>query len=182
MRGRASAGDPGTLEAIESAGRALGIGVAATVNVVDPSAVVLGGLYASLEPWLRKPLQAELRERVISQSWAPVRVLASSLGPDAAVRGAAGAVVREVLSNPTAVLRAVTSVDGMTADWYPFPHDVLAHMIVLGSTFAYQFRGEPACYCIYRAFGPGIDRGRRLSRACNRTHVDDAAAIRPEVL
>jgi predicted NBD/HSP70 family sugar kinase len=103
---RARAGDPGTLEAIESAGHALGIGVAATVNVVDPSAVVLGGLYASLEPWLRKPLQAELQERVISQSWAPVRVLASSLGPDAAVRGAAGAVVREVLSNPTAVLAA----------------------------------------------------------------------------
>ena len=25
-------------------------------------------------------------------------------------------------------LRAVTSVDGMTADWYPFPHDVLARM------------------------------------------------------
>ena len=25
-------------------------------------------------------------------------------------------------------LRAVTSRDGMTADWYPFPHDVLARM------------------------------------------------------
>ena len=25
-------------------------------------------------------------------------------------------------------LRAVTSRDGMTADWYPFPHDVLAHI------------------------------------------------------
>jgi GMP synthase (glutamine-hydrolysing) len=25
-----------------------------------------------------------------------------------------------------AALRAVTSTDGMTADWYPFPHDVLA--------------------------------------------------------
>jgi GMP synthase (glutamine-hydrolysing) len=23
-------------------------------------------------------------------------------------------------------LRAVTSVDGMTADWFPFPHDVMA--------------------------------------------------------
>jgi predicted NBD/HSP70 family sugar kinase len=107
---RARAGDPGTLAAIESAGRALGIGVAATVNVVDPSAVLLGGLYASLEPWLRKPLQEELQERVISQSWAPVRVLASSLGPDAAVRGAAGAVVREVLSNPTAALVAAGPV------------------------------------------------------------------------
>jgi hypothetical protein len=43
---------------------------------------------------------------VISQSWTPVRVLASRLGPDAAVRGAAGAVVRQVLSNPTAVRAA----------------------------------------------------------------------------
>jgi GMP synthase (glutamine-hydrolysing) len=25
-------------------------------------------------------------------------------------------------------LRAVTSTDGMTADWFPFPHDVLAHI------------------------------------------------------
>ena len=25
-------------------------------------------------------------------------------------------------------LRAVTSTDGMTADWYPFPHDVLARI------------------------------------------------------
>ncbi len=25
-------------------------------------------------------------------------------------------------------LRAVRSVDGMTADWYPFPHDILAHI------------------------------------------------------
>jgi predicted NBD/HSP70 family sugar kinase len=108
---RARAGEPGTLAAIESAGRALGIGVAAMVNVVDPSTVLLGGLYASLEPWLRKPLQEELRERVISQSWAPVRVLAGTLGPDAAVRGAAGAVIREVLSNPTAV-RAAASGPG----------------------------------------------------------------------
>ena len=105
---RARAGEPGTLAAIESAGRALGIGVAAMVNVVDPSTVLLGGLYASLEPWLRKPLQEELRERVISQSWAPVRVLAGTLGPDAAVRGAAGAVIREVLSNPTAVRAAAS--------------------------------------------------------------------------
>jgi predicted NBD/HSP70 family sugar kinase len=103
---RARGGEPGTLAVIESAGRALGIGVAAMVNVVDPSTVLLGGLYASLEPWLRKPLQEELRERVISQSWAPVRVLAGTLGPDAAVRGAAGAVIREVLSNPTAVRAA----------------------------------------------------------------------------
>jgi predicted NBD/HSP70 family sugar kinase len=103
---RARAGDPGTLRAVESAGRALGIGLSATVNVVDPSTVVLGGLYAALEPWLRGPLLEELSERAITHRWSPVRLLASRLGPDAAVRGAAGVVVKRVLSEPAAVFRA----------------------------------------------------------------------------
>ena len=101
---RARGGEPRTVQAIETAGRALGIAVAATANLLDPGTVVLGGLYTLLEPWLREPLAAGLRERVVAQRWAPVRVLASRLGPDAAVRGAAGAVVREVLSDPAAVL------------------------------------------------------------------------------
>jgi predicted NBD/HSP70 family sugar kinase len=103
---RARDGEPGTLRAIEGAGRALGMGLSATVNIVDPSTVVLGGLYAALEPWLSKPLQEELRERAIALRWSPVQVLASRLGPDAAVRGAAGAVVKRVLSEPAAVFRA----------------------------------------------------------------------------
>jgi predicted NBD/HSP70 family sugar kinase len=103
---RARAGDPGTLRAVESAGRALGIGLSATVNVVDPSTVVLGGLYAALEPWLRGPLLEELSERAITHRWSPVQLLASRLGPDAAVRGAAGVVVKRVLSEPAAVFRA----------------------------------------------------------------------------
>jgi predicted NBD/HSP70 family sugar kinase len=101
---RARAGEPRTLRAIHSAGHALGIAVAALVNVVDLDTVVLGGLYTVLEPWLREPLARELSERVLAQPWSPVRVLASRLGPDAAVRGAAGAVVKRVLSDPAAVL------------------------------------------------------------------------------
>jgi predicted NBD/HSP70 family sugar kinase len=103
---RARAGDPATLRAVESAGRALGIGLSATVNVVDPGTVVLGGLYAALEPWLRGPLLEELSERAITHRWSPVQLLASRLGPDAAVRGAAGVVVKRVLSEPAAVFRA----------------------------------------------------------------------------
>jgi predicted NBD/HSP70 family sugar kinase len=103
---RARAGDPDTLRAVESAGRALGMGLSATVNIVDPGTVILGGLYAALEPWLSKPLAEELRERAITHGWSPVQVLASRLGPDAAVRGAAGAVVKRVLSEPAAVFRA----------------------------------------------------------------------------
>ena len=103
---RARAGDRDTLRAVESAGRALGMGLSATVNIVDPGTVILGGLYAALEPWLSKPLAEELRERAITHGWSPVQVLASRLGPDAAVRGAAGAVVKRVLSEPAAVFRA----------------------------------------------------------------------------
>lgn len=102
---RARAGEPRVIEAIEAAGRALGIAVAAAINLVAPGAVVLGGLYTLLDPWLRGPLEVELRARVIGHRWSPVRVVPSRLGSDAAVRGAAGAVVREVLSNPGAVLR-----------------------------------------------------------------------------
>jgi predicted NBD/HSP70 family sugar kinase len=103
---RARAREPGTLRAVESAGRALGMALSATVNLVDPSTVVLGGLYASLEPWLREPLLAELSERAITQRWSPARVLASRLGPNAAVRGATGAVVKRVLADPSAVFAA----------------------------------------------------------------------------
>jgi predicted NBD/HSP70 family sugar kinase len=101
---RARAGDPRTLQAIEAAGRALGIAVAATANLVDPGTVVLGGLYTALEPWLRAPLAKELASRTIAQPWSPLRILPSRLGPDAAVRGAAGTVIRRVLANPAAVL------------------------------------------------------------------------------
>jgi predicted NBD/HSP70 family sugar kinase len=104
---RARAGDRRTVEAIQAAGRALGVAVAATVNLLAPGAVVLGGLYTHLDPWLHAALAAELEERAIGQRWSPVRVLTSRLGPDAAVRGAAGAVVREVLSNPAAVLSSL---------------------------------------------------------------------------
>jgi len=87
---------------LPGAGRRPG-GDPAAVNIVDPSTVVLGGLYAALEPWLNKPLLEELRERAIALGWSPVRLLASRLGPDAAVRGAAGAVVKRVLSEPEGV-------------------------------------------------------------------------------
>ncbi len=102
---QARSGEQRALRAIDAAGHALGIAVAAAVNLVDPGTVVLGGLYTLLDPWRRRPLSQELHERVIGQRWSPRRVIASRLGPDAAVRGAAGVIVREVLSNPAAVLR-----------------------------------------------------------------------------
>jgi hypothetical protein len=41
-----------------------------------------------------------LDRRVVSAEWSPVRVVASSLGAEAAVRGAATTAVRAILADP----------------------------------------------------------------------------------
>jgi predicted NBD/HSP70 family sugar kinase len=101
---RCEAGRPDAVEAVEAAGAVLGRGVAAILNLVDLGVVVLGGIYAPLSPWLRGPVEAELAARVLAAAWAPPRVLVSGLGGEAAVRGAAMSVVREVIADPAAYL------------------------------------------------------------------------------
>ena len=99
----ARAADSRPRAALECAGRALGIALAATVNLLDVRDVVLGGVHARLAAWLTGPLSAELTRRIVSRELAPVRVHVSELGPYAAVRGAAGAVVSRVVADPLSV-------------------------------------------------------------------------------
>jgi predicted NBD/HSP70 family sugar kinase len=101
---RAAAGDARALSAVADAGTALGTGIAAVVNLVDVGTVVLGGVYATLGPWLVGPVGDVVRRRVLGAPWAPVRVTASRLGGEAAVRGAASTVVRDVITDPAVVL------------------------------------------------------------------------------
>jgi predicted NBD/HSP70 family sugar kinase len=99
----AGRGEQRTRRALAEAGRALGIALADLINTVDIPTVVLGGLYARLGEWLVAPIWAELERRVISANWAPPTVLISALGTDAAVRGAAGVAVSQILDGATAV-------------------------------------------------------------------------------
>jgi predicted NBD/HSP70 family sugar kinase len=104
----AAAGDAGLLVALAEAGRALGLAVSAVVNVVDVDTVVLGGLYAPLAPWVLPMVQDEVAQRVLAHAWSPVTVRVSALGGDAAILGAAGAVVRSVVDRPAETLRALS--------------------------------------------------------------------------
>jgi predicted NBD/HSP70 family sugar kinase len=97
----AAARDERASVALTAAGSALGVGLASLLNVVDLPAVVLGGVYASLFDLIAPPLRAELARRVLSG--APVELARSGLGIEAAVRGAAGAVVERTLSDPGAL-------------------------------------------------------------------------------
>ena len=85
---------------VADAGKALGSALSDVVNVLDADTIVLGGLYATLAPWLAEPLERSLADQVVASTWRPVQVRASKLGPDAAVRGAAAWIVQRVLAAP----------------------------------------------------------------------------------
>jgi predicted NBD/HSP70 family sugar kinase len=95
-------GDATAVDAVADAGRVLGVGVAAMVNLFDVDTVVLGGVFAPLQPWLEVPLREVLERRVLSAPWAPMRVTASGLGRDAAAIGAARLALRALLDDPLA--------------------------------------------------------------------------------
>lgn len=100
---KARAGDRSTLGALDEVGHGLGVGLSSLANVLNPAAVVLGGYLGPLSEWLAGPVRAEMAERVLASRFSPVGVLASGLGQDAAVRGAAALSLREVLDDPGAV-------------------------------------------------------------------------------
>jgi predicted NBD/HSP70 family sugar kinase len=91
--------DPSALAAVAAAGRRVGLALASVTNLLDPDAVVLGGVFAALAPWLRPAVADALAAHGVSPE-----LLVSGLGPDAAVRGAAGAVVRRVIDDPATFL------------------------------------------------------------------------------
>jgi predicted NBD/HSP70 family sugar kinase len=100
----AATGRSAALTALAAAGTALGMAVATVVNLLDVRTIVLGGSYASLLPWLRDGIAAEAGRRVLTAAWSPVQLRAATLGPDAAMLGAAGSVLRTVLDDPAAWL------------------------------------------------------------------------------
>lgn len=100
---RARGGDPRTLAALSRGGSALGTALSSLVNVLDIPTIVLGGLYAEVAPWISEAVATELRERAVGYQRAGVRLVVSQLGAEAAVRGAAGLVIRRIIDNPSLV-------------------------------------------------------------------------------
>ncbi|MFI5954158.1 ROK family protein [Cryptosporangium sp. NPDC051539] len=101
---RAAAGEPAMLAALADAGEALGLALAAALNLLDLDAVVLGGAHAELAPWLVGPIEAQLSRRLVGAAVSRPVVQASVLGTDAAALGAAWSVLDRVLDDPAAWL------------------------------------------------------------------------------
>jgi predicted NBD/HSP70 family sugar kinase len=102
LASRARAGDDKALAALREGGRWLGIAIASASNLLNFQAVVLGGFFGQLSTWLAAPIARELEVHVLASEWAVPRLLPSTLGPEAAVRGAAAQSLRRVLADPAA--------------------------------------------------------------------------------
>ncbi|WP_345700592.1 ROK family transcriptional regulator [Kitasatospora terrestris] len=98
---RAGAAHAPTLAALDRAGRALGLALTATVDLIDPDGLVLGGAYAELADWLLPSVRAELAARVTVRPWAPDALRPSALGRRGPLLGAALTTVRRIMANPT---------------------------------------------------------------------------------
>ena len=103
---RLSAGDRKALTVVRSVARWLGAALSNVVNLLDVPTIVLGGTYATLEPWLRDVLMEEVDLRVISADWSEIRILRSTLGTEAAVQGAATSAVRAIVADPDPFITA----------------------------------------------------------------------------
>src|SRR6188472_1401510 len=103
---RAQDGAPAVLTALDDAGRWLGIALASAFNLLDLRAVVLGGCFGPLAPWLADGVRSTLEERSLAARSGSFAVLPSAFGDGAAVRGAAALPLRRVLDAPWTVGRS----------------------------------------------------------------------------
>lgn len=89
----ATDGDGAAREALARAGRWLGVGIAALIDVIDPDVVVVGGGAADAGDLLLAPARAVAASGVLGAGHRPpVPVLPAALGNDAGAIGAAAAM------------------------------------------------------------------------------------------
>ncbi|MBB2908881.1 putative NBD/HSP70 family sugar kinase [Streptosporangium becharense] len=97
---RLEAGDEDALRACRRAGQALGVALTSAVHLTDPGTIVLGGVFAPLFPWLRRPVHQTMTDRLAAMRRSVPDLAVSRLGGDAATLGAAGQVIHRVVADP----------------------------------------------------------------------------------
>jgi predicted NBD/HSP70 family sugar kinase len=100
---RARDRDATALAALTECGRWLGVALGAVVNLLCPQAIILGGNFAPIAEWLTPAIERELADHVVAGDDALPPVMASRLGPEAALRGGAAAQLHRVLADPATV-------------------------------------------------------------------------------
>ena len=82
-------GDPVALDAIGTVGRALGVGLASLVNVLNPEVIVIGGGVIAAGDMLLEPARVEIAARALRPARDAVRVVPAAFGEESGMIGAA---------------------------------------------------------------------------------------------
>jgi glucokinase len=85
----AAQGDALGKELVEETGTALGVGLAAIANALNPKLLIVGGGVVEGLPGLIEIAERELRRRALAAALQPLRLVRSALGADAGVIGSA---------------------------------------------------------------------------------------------
>jgi glucokinase-like ROK family protein len=96
----ANSGDDVALEAIHMMGRYLGIGITSLINLLSPETVVLGGHVWRVMDLLLEEIRRTVAENAITLHGRSTNIVASSLGADTGIVGAATLVLEEVFRAP----------------------------------------------------------------------------------
>lgn len=97
-------GDAGAVAAMGQLGDWLGLGVAALVNIFNPTLVVLGGLFERVHPFVVTRIEVALDEHALAASRELVSVVPGRLGADAPVLGAGELALEPLLADPASRL------------------------------------------------------------------------------
>lgn len=111
IRTRVLAGDRDAHAAIRQAGYWLGVGAAVLTQLIQPHRIVVGGAYAPLGPFMQEAFLDGLRSANAAPPADPMPITFSSLGPEAAVRGAAHHAAHAVLHDPSLAPRQLEASD-----------------------------------------------------------------------
>jgi predicted NBD/HSP70 family sugar kinase len=108
-------GDPAELGRLEPVGRALGLGLANAVNVLNPSLVILGTMLAQIYPVVADVARKTLYQTALQAPGEQVELAVPMLGADAVLMGAAEVAWQDLLADPSAVLAdgAAATVTGL---------------------------------------------------------------------
>lgn len=106
----AAAGEPEALAGLAHVGKWLGIGLAGLINVLNPSLVVLGGLFERIHPFVSDQLADVLERRALPASRELVSIVPGTLGVDGALLGAAEHAFDPLLADPAARLAVVPAL------------------------------------------------------------------------
>ncbi len=112
---RAAAGDERTLAALKQVAQWVGTGAAALTNALNPGLIVLSGYLGEIGAWIKDDVEAELADGVLAPDAGGTRIVLSTIGFSAAVRGGAAVAIEHVYDDPTLVPRAGADQLGATS-------------------------------------------------------------------